>query len=90
MKDDLQAVAVKLLRRGEDCGLSREAFAQEIAMMQWLSRDANIVQFFGACMNKTRGMMLVTELMVRLCNLTHPATSTTAVSKLKSRVFTLV
>ena len=31
-------------------------------MMQWLSRDANVVQFFGACV-RPGTMMLVTELM---------------------------
>lgn len=64
LKDGIQAVAVKTLRRdtaalGE---LPHDAFAREIAMMQWLSRDANVVQFFGACV-RPGSMMLVTELM---------------------------
>jgi len=66
LKDGLQRVAVKSLRLGHgelrDAHSQRDSFAQEIAMMQYLSRDANIVQFFGACVVDGR-MMLVTELM---------------------------
>ena len=40
----------------------QEAFSREIALMQWLSRDANVVQFFGAVAHGSQ-LMLVTELM---------------------------
>lgn len=64
LKDGIQAVAVKTLRHGATATFSNEAFAREIAMLQWLSRDANIVQFYGACVQPNGGgMMLVTELM---------------------------
>lgn len=35
---------------------------QEIALMKYVSRDANIVQFYGACI-KADNMMLVVEFM---------------------------
>jgi hypothetical protein len=64
LKDGIQAVAVKTLKAGNEESSShlQDAFAREIAMMQWLSRDANVVQFFGAVV-KQRELMLVTELM---------------------------
>lgn len=34
---------------------------QEIALMKYVSRDANITQFYGACLHPS--MMLVVELM---------------------------
>ncbi|KAL4526936.1 hypothetical protein Ndes2526A_g01353 [Nannochloris sp. 'desiccata'] len=64
LKDGIQEVAVKTLRRDIDAlgELPHDAFAREIAVMQWLSRDANVVQFFGACV-RPGSMLLVTELM---------------------------
>lgn len=60
IKDGLQAVAVKTLRRCDDG--PRSQFIQEIALMQLISRDPGIVQFYGACVRYDT-LWLVVELM---------------------------
>jgi hypothetical protein len=61
LKDGIQSVAVKTLHVHAEAA-AKTSFVQEIAMMQWLSRDPNIVQFYGACV-RADNMMLVCELM---------------------------
>lgn len=61
LKDGVQVVAVKTLHCGEDDPL-REHFVREIAMLRYVSRDANIVQFYGAVVSP-KALMLVCEHM---------------------------
>ncbi|KAK9816754.1 hypothetical protein WJX72_004692 [[Myrmecia] bisecta] len=66
IKNDVQVVAVvavKTLRTSSlvDAG-HQEDFLREIAMMKFVSRDRNIVQYYGACIQCER-LMLVTEYM---------------------------
>lgn len=50
------------VQRTNGHSFDQAVFAREIAMMRWLSRDANVVQFFGAVVQGD-DLMLVTELM---------------------------
>ncbi|KAL6780335.1 hypothetical protein ACKKBF_B13530 [Auxenochlorella protothecoides x Auxenochlorella symbiontica] len=60
VKDGVQVVAVKTLRCEEDP--LRDQFVREIAMMRFVSRDANITQFYGAVVG-AKSLMLVAEYM---------------------------
>lgn len=60
VRNDVQPVAIKTMFR-RDLAME-EAFIREIAMMKYISRDRNIVQFYGACI-QTNNLLLVAELM---------------------------
>ncbi|GAB4822994.1 hypothetical protein N2152v2_010040 [Parachlorella kessleri] len=60
LKGGVQAVAVKRLNKVTQ--KQKAQFDQEAGMLRYVSRDANVTQFYGACV--TNGdMMLVEELM---------------------------
>ena len=44
-----QEVAVKMLRHPTDAA-ARQRFLREVALLRRLSRDRNVVQFYGACL----------------------------------------
>lgn len=49
LKNDVQEVALKMTVVKGDVLQSQQDFISEIAMMQFVSRDRNIAQFYGAC-----------------------------------------
>lgn len=60
IRGDVQPVAIKTtFKRNKQM---EDAFIREIAMMKYVSRDRNIVQFYGACV-QTQCLLLVSELM---------------------------
>mmetsp|Transcript_3518 Transcript_3518/g.10219 ORF Transcript_3518/g.10219 Transcript_3518/m.10219 type:complete len:508 (+) Transcript_3518:246-1769(+) len=60
IRGDVQPVAIKsTFKRDRQM---EDAFIREIAMMKYVSRDRNIVQFYGACV-QTNNLLLVAELM---------------------------
>ena len=56
----VQDVAVKTLYRTEK--RVQDDFVREVALMKFLSRDRNIVQFYGACVHHKQ-LWLVLEFM---------------------------
>lgn len=60
LRGDVQPVAIKsTFKRDKQM---EDAFIREIAMMKYVSRDRNIVQFYGACV-QTSSLFMVSELM---------------------------
>lgn len=60
----LQDVAVKMILRSADARASA-SFMREVALLKYVSRDRNIVQFYGACITPgpEEQVWLVTEYM---------------------------
>jgi serine/threonine protein kinase len=57
MRGGVQTVAAKMLEAGSLTDL--ENFKKEIDFMKVLSRDANIVQFYGCCVKYGRPLMVM-------------------------------
>lgn len=60
LRGDVQPVAIKTTFKRDK--QMEDAFVREIAMMKYVSRDRNIVQFYGACV-QTSALLMVSELM---------------------------